>query len=300
MLNPSAQARLARLAEEPLTEASGTSGLQGSRRAVRDIYAYRELLGLLVHRELKMKYKDSALGFLWTLIRPLVTLLVYYVAIGQFLGAARAIPGFAIYIFTGLITYQLFSDIVSGGAGSILTNAGLVKKVYLPREVFPISVAGSALINYGMQLVVLLGAALVTGGFPTGARWAFFPLSLAVAVVWGLAFGIVLAAVTVYLRDVQYLVEIALMVLFWASPIVYSWQLVVNAAPPALAQAYLANPITLAVLGMHEVFWVSGDGQPSPPDLAMHLGIALAIGVAALVAAQQVFARLQTNFAQEL
>lgn len=299
-LSPIAKARLDTLAAQPLTEAAGTSGFEGSRRAVRDLLAYRELLGLLVRRELKMKYKDSALGFLWTLIRPLVTLVVYYVAIGHFLGAAKAIPGFAIYVFTGLITYQLFSDTVSGGAGSILTNAGLVKKVYLPREVFPISVAGSALVNFAMQLVVLLGASVVFGDFPTGPRWWYFPLSVAVTVAWGLALGMVLAAVTVYLRDVQYLVEIALMVLFWASPIVYSWQLVVNAAPERLAQVYLANPITVSVLGMQQVFWTAGSDQSVPPDLAARLGIMLAIGLVALVLAQQVFARLQTNFAQEL
>ena len=139
-MNEDRAERTLRLASEPLVPAGPVSGfVGGTADSVRGVWRYRELLDLLVRRELKARYKDSALGFLWSLIRPLTQLLIYYIAIGKFLGAERSIPDFAIYIFTGLTAWALFSEIITTGTGSIVANGGLVKKIYLPREVFPLS-----------------------------------------------------------------------------------------------------------------------------------------------------------------
>lgn len=307
--------RAARLAAEPFRAAGPQQGFfVGTVQSVRDILAQRELLGLLVRRELRAKYKDSALGFFWSFARPLAMLLVYYVAIGKFLGAEanprnpNGIPEFAIFIFTGLTAWQLFSDIVIGGTGAIVNNSGLIKKVYLPREVFPLSVVGAALVNFVFQLGVLVAATAVLGTFPTGERWGFAVLSLAVLIVWASALGILLSAVNVYLRDVQYLVEILIMILFWASPIVYAWQMVDEKVDGVLQWLYLANPMTQVVMGFQKTFWVDGDsweidGQPAagyPDGLGTTLGVTLLVSVLALWGAQRVFARLQANFAQEL
>src|SRR6476619_791089 len=152
--------RTLRLASEPLVPAGPVSGfVGGTADSVRGVGRYRELRDLRVRRELKSRYKDSALGFLWSLIRPLTQLLVYYIAIGKFLGAERSIPDFAIYIFTGLTAWGLFSEIISTGTGSIVANGGLVKKIYLPREVFPLSVIGSAIFNFVIQFLILVAAA---------------------------------------------------------------------------------------------------------------------------------------------
>lgn len=301
-MSTSRDERVAHLAAEPLRLAGPQPGFaSGTLASLRDIAAQRELLGLLVRRELKAKYKDSTLGFVWSLIRPLALLLIYYVAIGKFLGAARSIPDFAVFIYTGLTAWQLLSETVTTGTGSIVANSGLVKKVYLPREVFPISVLGSTLFNFTIQLVILVGATFAVGKPPTGDRWLYFPLALAVLLVLALALALLLSAVNVYLRDVQYLVEIALMILFWLSPIVYSWGLVLGEGIPAwVERVYLANPTTLVVMGFQQTFWVAGDGQPVPDDLMARLGIWLAIGIVLLWLCQRVFARLQSNFAQEL
>jgi ABC-2 type transport system permease protein len=298
-----AERRSRRLAAEPLESAGPERGFfKGTLKSIRDLAAYRELLGLLVRRELKAKYKDSTLGFLWTLIRPLTVLVVYYVAIGKFLGAERSIPDFAIYIFTGLIAWQFFLEIVSGSTGSIVGNAGLIKKVYLPREVFPLSVVGGALFTLATQFVVLAVALVVTGSVPTGPELLYAPLALVVLLVFATAFGLILSAVNVYLRDVQYLVEIAMTVLFWASPVVYSWELVHNALAghDVLQQIYLANPVTAAVLGMQRALWMAGRDEPYPDGLAARLFIMLGIGLVLLWCAQRAFARLEANFAQEI
>jgi ABC-2 type transport system permease protein len=297
-----AERRTRRLADEPLVQAGPTQGLlRGTWQSLKDLHTYRELLGLLVRRELKARYKDSSLGFLWSLIRPLAMLLVYYIAIGKFLGAERSIPDFAIYIFTGLTAWTFFTEVVSGGTGCIVGNGGLIKKVYLPREVFPLSVVGSALFTLATQFVVLGVALVIAGAVPTGARLLYAPLALLVVLVYATALALVLAAVNVYLRDIQYLVEIILTVLFWLSPVVYSWELVRSVVPEGvLQQLYLANPITAAILGLQRAFWVAGTDHPYPAGLGSRLFVMLAIGALLLWAAQRVFARLQANFAQEI
>jgi ABC-2 type transport system permease protein len=300
-LSPAEQ-RMQKLAAEPLMPAGPVQGfLRGTWHSLRHLRSYRELLGLLVRRELKARYKDSSLGFLWSLIRPLAILLVYYIAIGKFLGAERSIPDFAIYIFTGLTAWSFFTEVVSGGTGCIVGNAGLIKKVYLPREVFPLSVVGSALFTLATQFVVLGFALVVAGAVPSGPRLLFAPLALLVLLVYSTALALVLSAVNVYLRDVQYLVEISLTVLFWLSPVVYSWELVRSVVPEGiLQQLYLANPVTAAIMGMQRAFWVAGTNEPFPEGLGVRLLVMLGVGVVLLWLAQRVFARLEVNFAQEI
>ncbi|WP_250442492.1 ABC transporter permease [Actinotalea sp. C106] len=300
-MNDHRSARSSALASEPLRIAGPRPGfVVGTLQSIRDIHAQRELLGMLTRRELKAKYKDSTLGFLWSLLKPLALLLIYYVAIGRFLGAAREIPDFAVFIYAGLTAWTLYSEIIASGTASIVVNAGLIKKVYLPREVFPLSVVGSALFNFTIQLGVLVAATVAVGAFPTGSRWLYLPLSLAVLLVLATAAAFLLSAVNVYLRDVQYLVEILLMIFFWASPIVYSWALASGEIGRWLQELYLANPMTLVILGFQETFWVSGDGELKPDHLAERLGVALLVGILLLWLCQRVFARLQANFAQEL
>ena len=296
-----ATARADALAMEPMRAAGPVKGLAiGTIESLRDIWAHRELLDLLIRRELKARYKDSTLGFFWSLIRPLTMLLIYYFAIGKFLQAERQIPEFAIYIFTGLTAWNLFADIVSSGTSSVVVNSGLVKKVYLPREVFPLSTTGSALFNFGIQLAILVVATFVAGSPPHGPGLIYLPLSFALLLVFGLALALLFSAVNVYLRDVQYLVEIALMVLFWASPIVYSWSQVAGSVGGKAEEIYLANPITLATLGFQRAFWIAGTDQPVPDHLGLRLCIALAISLVLLWFCQRLFTRLQGNFAQEL
>lgn len=307
-MSESTAQRFERLTHMPLTPTVfAREGVFGSLRSIPAVLEHRQLLGLLVRRDITSRYKDSALGLLWTLINPVIQLIVYYTVMGLFLGAARAggIPDFALYIFSGLTIYVLFSESISGATGSIVANAGLVKKVYVPREVFPLAAIGSASFTFVMQLLVLVLACFVLGAPPLTLDIFYAAVSVLLILVFATALGLLLSALNVYLRDIQYLSQILLMLAMWSSPIVYGWTMVrdtvVNAGLPYwIVDVYTSNPVTLAVLGFHKAFWVAGDASDYPSHLLARMLIALAIGVILLWPCHRAFVRMQGNFAQEL
>lgn len=292
-----------RLSTTQFTEVSSTSarGLTGAYLSLKEVFAHREMLNLLVRRDLKSKYKDSALGIFWTLFKPLTQLVIYYVVIGKFLGAERGIPNFAIYVFAGLTAYSFFSEIISGGTTSIVNNSGLIKKVYLPREVFPIASLGSALINFSVQLLLLIFASVFLGAFPGLMNLIYFVPALLLILIFGVALSLLFSALNVTLRDVQYLVEVGLMVVMWASPIVYSWQMAVSFLGEGLLyEVYMANPLTQAVIGFQSAFWTGDTAAVLPEYFWLRFGITLFTGLIFLIFSQRVFSKLQGDFAQSL
>jgi ABC-2 type transport system permease protein len=301
-----------RVADLPLERVSvAPTFWRGFGSTVREVWDYRELLGQLIRKELKVKYKDSVLGFVWTLLRPLLYLLVYSVAIGYFLGSSRSIPDFGVYLFTGLLAWNLFTDIVGGCTGVIVGNAGLVKKVYFPRELFPLSVVGAALINFCLQLVVLVIGYAATEQWPRPSNFGLVLPALLVLVVFSTALGLLLASANVYLRDVTYLVDVALLLWFWMTPIVYDWtkvhtQLVTGGHHLNwLFQIYMANPAANVVLAFQRALWPGGLTTKGaafyyPGNLYLRLGVLFVISSALLWLAQRIFAKAQGNFAQEL
>ncbi len=323
-MTAASRARIARLEQTPFDVFTADTGglFRGFFRAAGDIVRQRELLVLLVRRELKARFKDSSLGFLWSLIKPLTMLLIYFVAIGQFLGAARAIPDFAIFVFAGLTLWGLYSEIITTGTGSIINNSGLIKKVYLQREIFPLAAAGSAVVNFLIQFAVLIAAVLVLQQFPISWNLLYLPVAVAIVLVYGVALAFLLSALNVYLRDIQYLVEVGMLVFFWASPIVYSWSFVVDAATRTglgwITDLYLLNPVSTAMLAFQRGIWKAGSeervvgvdaltgaetvipAQPWPADLDLRLLITFVIGLLLFVVGQRIFHRLQGNFAQEI
>lgn len=310
-VGPAAGAGEVPLEDQPLERVNQpVSFWRGFGPTVRDVWAYRELLGQLIRKELKVKYKDSVLGFFWTLVRPLLQLLVYAVAIGVFLGSGRVIPEFGIYLFTGLLAWTLFTDIIGGCTGSIVGNAGLVKKVYFPRELFPLSVVGAALVNVFFQAVILVLAYVATWSFPSPENLPLIPLAVLALVLFAVGLGLLLAASNVFLRDVTHLVEVGLLLWFWMTPIVYDWTkvrttLTVDNDLAWLFQIYLANPMANIVLAFQRALWPGGQTEAGAAfyydgNLYLRLGVLIAFGVVFVWFAQRVFARSQGNFAQEL
>jgi len=290
------------------------SFFKGTLNDVRELWKRRELQGILIRREMKNRYKDSTLGFLWTLIKPITMLLVYYFALGIVLGASRGIPQYAIFVFSGLTLWGLYSDILVSSTMSILQNAALIKKVYLPREVFPLASVGSALLNFCVQFGVLIAAMLVLGQIPLTWDVLYVIPAVIVVVIFGTALALMLSALNVYLRDIQYLVDVLVVILFWGSPVVYSFRNIHEALGGSLLeQLYLLNPITVAVVAFQRATWLGGANVQQqfadkginpldayPADLDLRLIIVTLIGLVFLWFAHRVFSRLQGNFAQEI
>ncbi len=300
--------------EEPALVRVGAP--QGFLASVAEIWACRELLGNLVRKELKVKYKDSVLGFLWSLARPLLLLMIYWLVFGKFLRAG--IPNFAFYLFSGLVAWDFFSSTLGAATTSVIANAGLIKKVYFPREILPLAAVGAGLVNFALQVVVLFGVLLAFGYDFWGTNLLLLPVAVLALVLFATAMGLLLAAANVYLRDVQHLLEVFLLLWFWLTPVVYP----INVALESLARyrllgfrlstVYLLNPLTNIVIGFQRAIYkhveVTDAGgrsvatlfQASYGSYLRRLGTVILLSSALVWVAQRVFARVQGNFAQEL
>jgi len=275
-----------------------------------EIWRHRELLVAFTRTELKVKYKNSVLGFAWSMLNPALYLVVFYVVFQLILGSG--IPSFPIFLLSGLLVWNLFSTGLSSATGSVVANAGLVRKVALPREIMPLASVGAALVHFFLQAIVLFGALAI---FQYSVAFEYFPLlpiALVALIIFSAALGVLLAATNVQLRDTAHFVELALLAWFWMTPIVYPYMLVANKLG-SKSVLYLANPITDIVITFQRaiygrVSYVASDGsvQPILPAHAdqwwylWHLGIVIAASTALFLFALWVFGRTEGNFAEEL
>ena len=273
--------------------------------------ASAELWLALVQRDLRSRYRGSYFGWLWALVKPLVLLLVYGLVVGVFLGAAASIPEFMLFVFVGLIAWNLFSAIVNGCITSVVGSAGLVTKHSFPKILLPLASATVAIVDSLIQGVVLVIGYLLVGDWPTMSSLAYLLPSVIGVVLFGLALGLVLAAWNVYARDVGFLTDVALQVGFWLCPIVYSYAFIVRAAESYgasvewVTRIYMLNPVTNGVLGFQRALWPpastpEGAGSSFPGNLELRLVLLVVVSAALLAGAAALFTRLSRNFAQEL
>jgi ABC-2 type transport system permease protein len=236
--------------------------------------------------------------------------MVYYVVFQLIL--KNGIPYFAIYLVCGVMVWNLFSTALPGATGSVVANASIVKKVAFPREILALAAVGAALVHFFLQSIVLV---IFLFAFHYGPSWSYLPLLIPAVIALLLftsALGVLLAAINVYLRDMQHLLEIGLTVWFWATPIVYQYRLVADKRPE-LAWVYRLNPITPIVLTFQRAIYAKPEpkgvgGQIIailPPNAGAwwYLSQVLAVIAASLVlfvVALNVFGRFEGNFAEEL
>ena len=285
-----------------------------SRRPVRQrvgqIWEYRDLLVGMVRKELKVKYKNSVLGFVWSMLNPALYLVVFYIVFQLVLGSG--IPNFAIYLLSGLLVWNLFSTALSSATTSITSNAPLIQKVYFPREILPLASIGASLVHFFLQTLVLFGAIIVFRYESSPAHATMLLPALVALLIMTAGLAIFLAAANVYLRDVQHLLELVLLTWFWMTPIVYQFRLVSDRLNEHAWVAYL-NPLTNITLVFQRAVYnrvdaVENDGRvieilPETMDASWYLlhvgGIALG-GFLFLLGALWMFGRLEGNFAEEL
>jgi ABC-2 type transport system permease protein len=276
-------------------------------RRAADVWRYRELLGNLTRKELKIKYKNSVLGFVWSLLNPALYLVVFYIVFQVIMKNGQ--PNFAIYLLAGLLPWNLFSAGLAGGTGSIVSNAGLVGKVWFPREILPLASIGAALVHFFLQLLVLFGALLV---FRYPPAWEYLPLlvvGLIVLLAFTAAVAVGLAAINVYLRDTQHLLELALLAWFWMTPIVYSYTLMQKVH--LIGNRFLLNPLADITITFQRAIYakpavkVNGVMTNVVPDQSQwwylrNLGLVFAASIVIMLVSLWIFGRLEDNIAEEL
>lgn len=274
----------------------------GRSAGLFDVFRRRYLLELLVRKEVRVRYRGSVLGWLWSYVKPLAQFLVFFVALGVFLELNRTSENYALYLFSGLIVVNFFNEAFSNGTKSLVDNGALIKKIYLPRETFPVASSIVALVNFLPQLIITLGVAIIVGWHPQPLQVVGILLAIAIIAVLATGLGMLFGSMNVSFRDSQNFVELITLMVTWASPVLYQWTMVRDVAPEWLMTLYLLNPLTVAVELMHAGLWyptTSGDFD-LPPNLIALGVLGLGFAVAFLLLGQFVFRRLEGRFAQDL
>lgn len=273
----------------------------GVSRGLLSVFSYRYLLGRLVRKEVGVRYRGSVLGWVWSFAKPAAQFAAYYVAMGIFLKVGASLGAYPIYLFSGLILLNFFSEAFGNATRSLVDNSPLIKKIYLPRELFPVSSTIVALVNFLPQVLVLLIVCLAVGWQPTILSFLALFAALALITLLAVGLGLLFSAINVSFRDSQNFVDLIAMLAVWLSPVFYPED-VLATAPEWVNVVYHLNPITPAVELMHYAFWASTPQDPSPVTAGFSWFTLIAFGVAlALVAiGQLVFRRLEGRFAQDL
>ena len=274
---------------------------------MKEMFLQRDLLRAFIFREFRIRYKGARLGWVWALAKPLVMLFIYALAVGVFLGAGKAVPQFAIYLFVGLIAWGLFAQIVIGSITALVLNADLIRKAAFPRELLIVAVIATALFDFLIQGLVLTFGYFFYGSWPAWQNLWWVVPALILTVLFGAAFGLLLSAANASLRDVGFLTEVAMQVAFWLVPVIYAYSAVKTAFTnyPFLDWLYLANPVTIALFGFRNALWPpamssEGDSFGLQSGLGRHFVILTLAGIAFAFASQRFFAIRAANMAQDL
>ena len=281
----------------------------GRGRGILDAVKNRYLLRLLVDKEIQVRYRGSVLGILWSYIKPGVQFLVFYIAMGMFLGLERGMHNYAVYLFSGMIAINFFSEGFGNGARAVVVNSALIRKIYLPRELFSLSTVWVALVHFVPQIAVMLLACVLVGWSPTFLAFGSILVGMLIVMMLSYGLGLIFGVANVFFRDSENIVDMLLMVATWFSPVLYSWTMVRETLYPWVFNVFMMNPLTVAVELFHYGFW-----HPTlrPEDLALpasqvvpHLfslwtPIALGISLLTVLIGDLLFRKFEGNFAQEL
>jgi ABC-type polysaccharide/polyol phosphate export permease len=259
-------------------------GVTALARPLLDLYRFRELLSLLVSRDLKVRYKRSVLGMLWTLLNPLLQMAVYTVVFSTIMRIR--LPAFPVYLLAGLLPWTFLSVSTTAAAHSLLNNQGLIRKVAVPQAVYPLAVVASKLVDLAFSLVPLaiLAAAL---GRPPGLSWLAVVPAMVFAIAFTTGLSLVFSSLMVFFRDVRHLIDILFQVWFYLTPVIYPASYLENLPYPWARTLLSLNPAAPIVACFQQAIY-----EGRFPDGAT-FGAAAACAAVALVAGFTAFERMQ-------
>jgi ABC-2 type transport system permease protein len=281
-------------------------------KRLKELVGYREILMNLIRKEVKVKYTSSILGAAWSMLNPLLYLAVFSFVFGVVLDSPM--PYFPIYLLSGILAWNLFAGSLSLSSRSVVDNANLVKKVYMPREILPLATVGASLVDFFIQALVLIAfMAALTYGY-VGLNVLLLPLSLFALVVFTSALSLWVGALNVRYRDTQHLLNLGLLTAFWLTPVIFPSGFIQERLLEKahwLWILYLANPMADILYGFQRAIY--GVVDPNGPKQAGYVLANESIGfLAILIGAVAVgsivllylfwrqFFKLSGDFAEEL
>ena len=253
----------------------------------KNLYSYRELLKTSVKKEVRGKYKNSFLGVLWSFLNPLLQIAIYAIVFPLILKNNQ--ENYVIFLCCGLIPWNFFATSINRSAFSFVENGNIIKKVYFPREIIPISVVTSEAVNFLIASLIIVGF-VIFGGLGITKYIILYPIILIVQYVLILGISMIISSVCVYLRDLQHFVGVALQLFFYAAPIVY--------APESIPQNYQwilkFNPMTYIINAYRNIFYNQTMIEIKPLIMVFFISIIICfIGYG-------IYSKLQKGFAEQL
>ena len=254
---------------------------------VKNLYDYRELLKTSIKKEVRSKYKNSFLGVVWSFLNPLLQIMVYAIIFSFILKNKQ--EHYAIFLCCGIIPWTYFSVSINKSAFTIIENGNIIKKVYFPREIIPISVVTAETINFLISTIIILGFVII-GGIGISKYILFYPFILISQYLIILTIAFIISSICVYFRDLQHFVGIILQLLFYAAPIVYSQESI----PKEYQWILKINPMTYIINSYRDIFYYQ-----KIPEIKVIFIMSL-IGFLTGYIGYKIFNKLQKGFAEQL
>lgn len=255
---------------------------------LREIYEYREMIFSLVRRDLRGRYKGSVLGFLWTFINPLLQLAVYTIVFSVIL--KNNIESYYIYLFVALVPWMFFSACITSGSHCVIAQKDMVRKIYFPREVLPISFVTSQFVNMLFSFIIIFAILIVSGRGLNLRALIALPLVMVSEYVVALGITMLTAGLTVYFRDLEYILSIVSMLWMYMSPIVYG----IDRIPEQYVPLFYLNPMTPILVSYRNILYYK-----EMPQISYLIGV-LVLGIVVLIIGSFVFSKCTRRFAEEL
>jgi lipopolysaccharide transport system permease protein len=229
--------------EKPLVEVLGGQGVGVTRDSMPELWRFREVLVALVARQVRVKYKQAAIGIGWSVLQPVLSAALFALFVGRLAHLSSDTMPYFLFALAGMVVWNGFSSATSGAMESLVTNQVMLRKVYFPREILPLSTVGAALVDFLPALASLCVVAFLYGNTPS-VEWLVLPLVPLLVALFAAAVGLTMSALNVYYRDVRYTLPFLLQLGLFASPIIYPLSVV----PGAWRTVYaVANPVAAAI-----------------------------------------------------
>ena len=253
----------------------------------KELYEYRQLLKSNISKEVRGKYKGSFLGVLWSFVNPLLMTLVYAIVFPFLLKSSQ--PHYTTFIVIAIIPWTWFTYTIMSGTNTFLVNAGIIKKVYFPREILPISIVTSGLINYLISCIII-GIFLLFSGIGFSVYILYLPLIVLIQYMLQLGIIFITSSIDVYIRDAEYIINFIVQMVFYATPVLYS----IDMFPEKFRWILRLNPLATIIESYRNIFYYKTN-----PDFKM-LGITFIVSLIILIVGYAIFEKLKKGFAEEL